>query len=200
MYTRALPAAPAPTAGGGSAAQPVACRVCGEALGGAPAHRRPECACGPFHRACALPRCSSQAPGHVARGHEGAWTLRGRRARGHEGAWTLRGRRARAGPELLVGATRVAKGAGPVRARETAGQVPRVPGEEQQHHDTAEQGRGAGGEEKERQRRRMSAPQEGRMKCEHNRRKNECKDCGGASICQHNCIRSKCKDCGHLPA
>ena len=33
-------------------------------------------------------------------------------------------------------------------------------------------------------------------KCEHNRRRNECKDCGGASICEHNRQRSKCKECG----
>ena len=32
--------------------------------------------------------------------------------------------------------------------------------------------------------------------CLHNRRRSECKDCGGASICQHNRQRSQCKDCG----
>ena len=32
--------------------------------------------------------------------------------------------------------------------------------------------------------------------CEHNRRRSECKDCGGASICEHNRLRSTCKDCG----
>ncbi len=35
-----------------------------------------------------------------------------------------------------------------------------------------------------------------RMKCPHNRQKNNCKDCGGASICEHNRRRSRCKDCG----
>lgn len=33
-------------------------------------------------------------------------------------------------------------------------------------------------------------------KCEHNREKTKCKDCGGSSICQHNREKSKCKDCG----
>ena len=33
-------------------------------------------------------------------------------------------------------------------------------------------------------------------KCEHNRRKSSCKDCGGASICEHNRRKSRCKDCG----
>lgn len=32
--------------------------------------------------------------------------------------------------------------------------------------------------------------------CNHNRRRNNCKDCGGSSICEHNRERSKCKDCG----
>ena len=58
MYTHAMPPAPAPAAPG-SAAQPEprarACPVCGAALGGASALRCAECACGPFHRACALP-------------------------------------------------------------------------------------------------------------------------------------------------
>lgn len=33
-------------------------------------------------------------------------------------------------------------------------------------------------------------------KCEHNRERNKCKDCGGAGICEHNRIRSRCKECG----
>jgi mannitol-specific phosphotransferase system IIBC component len=33
-------------------------------------------------------------------------------------------------------------------------------------------------------------------KCEHGRRRNRCKDCGGTSICEHDRIRSTCKDCG----
>ena len=32
--------------------------------------------------------------------------------------------------------------------------------------------------------------------CEHNRRRSQCKECGGASICQHARRRSKCKECG----
>ena len=33
-------------------------------------------------------------------------------------------------------------------------------------------------------------------KCEHGRRKDRCKDCGGAGICKHNRLRFQCKDCG----
>ena len=32
--------------------------------------------------------------------------------------------------------------------------------------------------------------------CEHQRRRDRCKDCGGASICEHQRIRSRCKQCG----
>ena len=32
--------------------------------------------------------------------------------------------------------------------------------------------------------------------CPHQRRKRECKECGGSSICQHQRIRSRCKECG----
>ena len=35
-----------------------------------------------------------------------------------------------------------------------------------------------------------------KTKCEHNRVKNQCKDCGGSSICEHDHQRSSCKDCG----
>ena len=31
--------------------------------------------------------------------------------------------------------------------------------------------------------------------CEHNRRKNACKECGGSQICDHGRQKSKCKDC-----
>jgi hypothetical protein len=33
-------------------------------------------------------------------------------------------------------------------------------------------------------------------KCEHNRKKSNCKECGGGSICKHNRIKSRCKECG----
>jgi hypothetical protein len=33
-------------------------------------------------------------------------------------------------------------------------------------------------------------------KCEHNRRKSICKDCGGSQICEHNRQKLNCKDCG----
>ena len=32
--------------------------------------------------------------------------------------------------------------------------------------------------------------------CPHQRRRNECKECGGSSICQHQRQRSQCKECG----
>ena len=32
--------------------------------------------------------------------------------------------------------------------------------------------------------------------CEHNKRKDICKDCGGGSICSHNKRKSRCKECG----
>jgi DnaJ-class molecular chaperone len=41
----------------------------------------------------------------------------------------------------------------------------------------------------------MTKPR-GRKKCEHNRQRSQCKDCGGAGICEHNRIRSRCKNCG----
>jgi hypothetical protein len=33
-------------------------------------------------------------------------------------------------------------------------------------------------------------------KCEHNRYKSSCKECGGASICEHSRYKSHCKECG----
>jgi hypothetical protein len=32
--------------------------------------------------------------------------------------------------------------------------------------------------------------------CEHQRRRSQCKDCGGGSICEHQRQKSQCKDCG----
>ena len=32
--------------------------------------------------------------------------------------------------------------------------------------------------------------------CEHGRRRTQCKECGGSSICEHGRRRSKCKECG----
>ena len=34
--------------------------------------------------------------------------------------------------------------------------------------------------------------------CEHDRRKEYCKECGGSQICEHDKIKSQCKDCGGL--
>ena len=33
-------------------------------------------------------------------------------------------------------------------------------------------------------------------KCEHNRRRTTCKDCGGSELCEHNKRKYTCKDCG----
>ena len=33
-------------------------------------------------------------------------------------------------------------------------------------------------------------------KCEHNRQKSRCKECGGVSICEHNRQKNQCKECG----
>ena len=33
-------------------------------------------------------------------------------------------------------------------------------------------------------------------KCEHNRRKDRCKDCGGSQICEHGKRKERCKECG----
>jgi hypothetical protein len=35
-------------------------------------------------------------------------------------------------------------------------------------------------------------------KCEHNRRKYQCKECGGSAICIHNRHKSSCKECGGI--
>ena len=65
----------------------------------------------------------------------------------------------------------------------------------QQAYHAMEQGvRVAGGKKGERQ--RVSTPQWGRNKCEHNRERRKCKGCEGARICQHNRRRNRCKDCG----
>ena len=32
--------------------------------------------------------------------------------------------------------------------------------------------------------------------CEHQRRRSQCKDCGGSGLCEHQRRRSRCKDCG----
>lgn len=35
-----------------------------------------------------------------------------------------------------------------------------------------------------------------RLKCEHNKRKSDCRECDGSSFCEHNKQKSKCKECG----
>lgn len=32
--------------------------------------------------------------------------------------------------------------------------------------------------------------------CEHERRRSQCKECGGSEICEHERLRSRCKECG----
>jgi hypothetical protein len=36
----------------------------------------------------------------------------------------------------------------------------------------------------------------GKYKCEHNKQKSSCKECGGSQICEHNKQKSQCKECG----
>ena len=33
-------------------------------------------------------------------------------------------------------------------------------------------------------------------KCEHGRRRNVCRDCGGSGVCEHNHRRNTCRECG----
>ena len=40
-----------------------------------------------------------------------------------------------------------------------------------------------------------AAPRQQQGKCEHGRRRIQCKECGGANICQHGRQRSRCKEC-----
>ena len=52
---------------------------------------------------------------------------------------------------------------------------------------------------------RRGAPPKQRGRCEHGRRRSQCKKCAGAGICQHGRQHSQCKGCGlwreqHLPA
>jgi len=57
-------------------------------------------------------------------------------------------------------------------------------------------GEGKGREEPELQgREKRARTKQPRKKCPHNRQRNLCKNCGGASICEHNRVRSACKDC-----
>ena len=35
-----------------------------------------------------------------------------------------------------------------------------------------------------------------KKKCEHNRQRSICRDCGGSQICEHNRLRQQCRDCG----
>jgi len=42
----------------------------------------------------------------------------------------------------------------------------------------------------------MSKKSREKCKCEHDRQRSQCKECGGASFCEHNRQRSRCKECG----
>ena len=44
--------------------------------------------------------------------------------------------------------------------------------------------------------REISIKSRNKNKCEHDKRRNRCKECGGSEICQHNRQRSQCKKCG----
>ena len=41
---------------------------------------------------------------------------------------------------------------------------------------------------------------QGKILCEHGRRKDTCRDCGGSGICEHGRRREICNACGGLPA
>ena len=53
------------------------------------------------------------------------------------------------------------------------------------------EGAEGGWEGARRKKHHVSMPKWGRKKCEHNKRRNECKDCGGAGICQHNRLQEE---------
>ena len=66
-----------------------------------------------------------------------------------------------------------------------------VPGDRKRARERAvgedgEEDRAGGEEERGRVRQRTGPAKWSRKKCEHGRRKDTCKDCGGAGICQHN--------------
>ena len=44
--------------------------------------------------------------------------------------------------------------------------------------------------------RMREAEQRERNKCEHGRRKDQCKECGGTQICEHGRQKDRCKECG----
>ena len=54
-------------------------------------------------------------------------------------------------------------------------------------------GRGADGRSLTQSREKRARTTQPRKKCQHNRQRSACKDCGGASICEHNRERSACK-------
>ena len=43
--------------------------------------------------------------------------------------------------------------------------------------------------------RKVYGPYAGPRKCQHNRRKDQCKECGGSQICEHGRLRPRCRDC-----
>ena len=51
-------------------------------------------------------------------------------------------------------------------------------------------------EEKQAYNRAYYQANKNKYKCEHNREKSKCKECGGSSICEHNKHKRICKECG----
>ena len=203
-----LPPAPAPGPVYGGAYD---CLVCGVSVRRtpAPALRCARCPCRPFHRACAPPgspgarACPQCAQASVvpfagaltrpAAGPGGRVVLAEARIAGEQGGalgGAAAGGQARSGHGQPQGEARrdVPAGPGSKRARE------RPAGGEGEEEEAA----GEASEERGRQRQRGSGGATRRVekKCEHNRRRSICKDCGGTSICQHNRQRNTCKDCG----
>ena len=143
------------------------------------------------------------------KGKEPAWAEAGSEA-GGEGAATSAGAGAVGGGSKRKGRVdkspaRVGRGSlGGKRSRGESGGGPSMhsggagssrAAEEQSGEGTSKRAAPDGGEEG-----RSGGGKRGRLgqskKCEHNRQRNQCKECGGASICQHNRRRSRCKECG----
>ena len=175
MHTLALQA-PAPHAPARTVASPArTCPVCGEALRGAPALRCAQCACGPFHPACALKgREGAQCPQCAQPPAAGmAGTARTLDA-GPGEREDLTGARGAGGVNVGLGGGAQSDGGGG-RGRCEHGKQRRkcrecrearddegMAQEEQQAERAAGQGGAAVGSERGRQRQRLSGPQGGR--------------------------------------
>jgi hypothetical protein len=162
------------------------CVICSESVRGEPALKCAQCNANPVHvacvdgsiyaEACSVCKREMMKPFGSSR-REAGTEARAPRARRMWGAST--DKRALRGSE-------VSSGPG------TAGKKRRAPAEPEDGDGAAErQPHGGWG---------MAATPGARRKepskCPHNRRRAQCKECGGSSICPHQRRRSQCKDCG----